>query len=323
MASEAAYGQPPQIDLEFHMMNPHDPKALAALRWFGYGRWEAPYWFVGMEPGGTDDHATYEAWEKLGGTELIDCCAHHLASKNTKWHGSDFPPMQPTWGRLIELVLGYEGKPADLKAVKAYQRRKWGSLEGDTASLVLSALHAPDLETDVARGLHREQRVATLEKRLKQHAPKFVVFYGKSYADFYASIAGTKLIPNGYAWQGKTLCALVQHPTAAISGRSKGWWSEKGREIHTYIEKGILPVSAQLPAIPRMSNNSSDIIRVLVNDNPKSGKSRDRFSCYRDRMTVAEYEEAVRRQLGNVEAKKCSPDLAWDIKHHFIRIERS
>jgi hypothetical protein len=30
-------------------------KALAAEQWFGYGRWAAPYWFVGMEPGGQDD----------------------------------------------------------------------------------------------------------------------------------------------------------------------------------------------------------------------------------------------------------------------------
>lgn len=40
-----------------------DPKVLAARNWFGYGRWDAPYWFLGMEPGGTDDHAPM----KLGG----------------------------------------------------------------------------------------------------------------------------------------------------------------------------------------------------------------------------------------------------------------
>jgi hypothetical protein len=44
-----------------------DTKALAARSWFGYGRGEAPYWFIGMEPGGSDDHASYEAWKQLGG----------------------------------------------------------------------------------------------------------------------------------------------------------------------------------------------------------------------------------------------------------------
>lgn len=303
-------------------MDTCDPKALAALRWFGYGQWEAPYWFVGMEPGGTDDHATYEAWKQLGGSELIDCRKHHLASSNTRWHGSDCPPMQPTWGHLIELVLGYEGEPADLDAVKTYQRSRWGSSDGDTASLVLSALHAPDLKADVPRRLHREQRVNTLRERLKQHAPTFVVFYGTSYSRDYERIADTNLIRNGYAWQGKTLCALVQHPTAR-PGRPRGWWSEKGREIRAYIEKGVLPASVQPPATPRIGHNSSDVIRILIHENPKRGKSRDRFGCYRDRMTVAEYEEAVRRRLGHVEAKKCLRDLAWDINRHFIRIERS
>lgn len=38
-----------------------DAKAAAAKSWFGYGRWNAKYWFIGMEPGGNDGHASYEA----------------------------------------------------------------------------------------------------------------------------------------------------------------------------------------------------------------------------------------------------------------------
>lgn len=41
----------------------------AARKWFGYGRWDAPYWFVGMEPGGTEDASSYESWKRLGGGE--------------------------------------------------------------------------------------------------------------------------------------------------------------------------------------------------------------------------------------------------------------
>lgn len=55
-----------------------DAKTLAAESWYGYGPWDAPYWFIGMEPGGDDTHASYEAWEALGGHELIDCREHHL-----------------------------------------------------------------------------------------------------------------------------------------------------------------------------------------------------------------------------------------------------
>jgi len=52
----------------------------AAQKWFGYGKWSAPFWFVGMEQGGMDDndHIGWEkAWQDLGGTELIDCREHH------------------------------------------------------------------------------------------------------------------------------------------------------------------------------------------------------------------------------------------------------
>ena len=41
-------------------------------------------------------------------------------------------------------------------------------------------------------------------------------------------------------------------------------------------------------------------------------------------MTVAEYEKAVRQQLGEIEAGKCKGDLKWDTdpERRFIRIER-
>jgi len=49
-----------------------DFKALAAEKWFGYGRWSAPYWFVGMEPGGADNPLVYSAWRDLGAPELLE-----------------------------------------------------------------------------------------------------------------------------------------------------------------------------------------------------------------------------------------------------------
>jgi hypothetical protein len=58
----------------------HDAKSIAARHWFGYGRWSAPYWFVGMEPGSDDDPASYESWLALAGPlreGLIDCKEHH------------------------------------------------------------------------------------------------------------------------------------------------------------------------------------------------------------------------------------------------------
>ncbi len=72
----------------------------------------------------------------------------------------------------------------------------------------------------------------------------------------------------------------------------------------------------------RASDNGTAVIRLLAPRNPKSGKSFVRFQCYRDGMTIAEYEEGVRANCGAVEAKKCRADLKWDSERRFIRIEK-
>ncbi len=56
------------------------------VTWYGYGRWEAPYWFIGPEPGHAKDETDNldercNAWSRLGGTELIDCLDHHREFK--------------------------------------------------------------------------------------------------------------------------------------------------------------------------------------------------------------------------------------------------
>ena len=66
----------------------------------------------------------------------------------------------------------------------------------------------------------------------------------------------------------------------------------------------------------------SGVIRLLRKDNPKSGKSAARYACYRDAMTVSEYEAKVQEQCGAVEAKKCKADIKWDTDHGFIRLSK-
>lgn len=65
----------------------------------------------------------------------------------------------------------------------------------------------------------------------------------------------------------------------------------------------------------------TEVIRLLRPSNPKIGKSRLRFDCYKDGMSVAEYKSTVRERLGLVEAGKCGGDLKYDTRHNFIRIE--
>jgi hypothetical protein len=113
---------------------------------------------------------------------------------------------------------------------------------------------------------------------------------------------------------GKLIEATVAvEPTISTSlGSARKWpW-----------RRSTASLAAQITASEPMA---SDTIRLLATDNPKRGKSRLRYDCYRDGMTVGEYKETVRKRLGDLEAKKCKGDLQWDSdpKRNFIRIERN
>jgi hypothetical protein len=91
------------------------PKALAAQGWFGYGRWDAPYWFVGTEPGGTNDHASYDASVRLGilagalAYERLRCMEGGKVSvASSILHdtgGEDDPGARQAFPRLVEVRL--------------------------------------------------------------------------------------------------------------------------------------------------------------------------------------------------------------------------
>ena len=211
-----------------------DARDAAARRWFGYGRWDAPYWFVGMEPGGTDDNTSYDVWRALGGTELIDCRKHHLCSGYTRWHCSDRPPTQSTWRRLIQALLAFKGEPTDMDAVSRYQRDCFGSEHGETAVIELSALNAPNIQADVERTVHRDARIEDLRKRIETYQPRFAIFYGTTYRHEYARVAGT-FGTDGTTQLKQTLCVLIPHPTAP-GGPAPAYWIALGQAIRGRLE---------------------------------------------------------------------------------------
>ena len=207
-----------------------DFKSLAAQRWYGYGRWSAPYWFVGMEPGGEEDPRVYSSWHEIGEPELLDLKQHSEACHDMKWVG-EHPPLQSTWKQLIRIVLGYEGKPADNDDVRAYQRDRLGRTDGQTLLAEISSVNAKSLGVTVPeREAHRAERIATIRRHLEVHQPEFAVFYGLSYRDDYAAIAGGSFDESGYQWNGSTLCSLVRHPAARPTMPAASW-IEKGRDI--------------------------------------------------------------------------------------------
>ena len=231
-----------------------DTKDRAARNWFGYGDWDAKYWFIGMEPGGDDDHASYESWERLGGESLIDCKAHHDDSnahnhfRATRWHENGIPPIQNTWGPLIRVLLSYESKPYSDADVAVYQRDHWGRNGDKTAVLELSALHARSLDVPVERTKFRDERIVEIKRRLEIHRPKFALFYGTSYRTYYARIAGA-FNREGYVWNGSTLCMLTLHPTPRFRRAAPlEYWVALGAWLRAAVAAGP---GDELPSCPQ------------------------------------------------------------------------
>lgn len=324
-----------------------DARREAARHWLGYGRWTAPYWFIGMEPGGEDNHASYESWLGLGGGGLIDCLAHHEDSNRragyavTQWHGRA-PNIQPTWGPQIHTMLAFSGRSTeDGGLVAAYQRDSWGRTRGETAVMHISAIHAANLDVPVDRMLFRAERLAEMGQRLREHRPKFVLFAGVTYRDEYQSIAGQALGRDDWSWVGDTLCVLAKHPASrprpsVTYWRALGAWMRSvvaagpgkplGSPIPTPSSSTIRP--SDTPGTPRPAVRTgigqvftagqlkamppSTSLRVVSTSNHKRGASRTRFEGYLTRRPTT-----IAQALA---AGLMIEDLVWDSARGFIVI---
>lgn len=206
-----------------------DQRAFAR-GWYGYGRWAAPYWFVGIEPGGNELAACVRMWRALGRRELVDIAAHH-EEHGTDWFGPAVTNTQPTWQKLIWLLMYYQGRYPDAGAVLQYQKTRLGRADGDTALLELSAIPAKNTAVARPRMLFREERVAVIRERLLQHRPEFVVFYSpdnardRRYVAAWNAIVGTPLTRDVPVMVGPTACVMTYHPNGAWS---KAYWESVG-----------------------------------------------------------------------------------------------
>lgn len=226
-----------------------DPKALAAARWFGYGRWDAPYWFIGKEPGGDDEPEQYASWQRLGGGELIDCRTHDIdcaGGATALWHGPEpGPNIQRTWRLLIAMTLAFEGAQSwDDRAGRRYQDERWGRSEGDTAIIELSAVAAKSVsQHEGLRLMHLPDRIATIRRRLAGSRPRFVVFYGLGtdpvhnvpYLEHWRAIAQYPLEVDEPVLLGQTVLVVERHPTA--HGTTTQHWIDLGHRVRAMLNE--------------------------------------------------------------------------------------
>jgi hypothetical protein len=206
---------------------------------YGYGRWDAPYWFIGPEQGKgndeLDDNAQRAlAWQRLGKGEVCDCLEFHSQISDLSWH-SRRPKLQRTWRPLILLLKAYLNEPSDIEDLRAYQRDRWGRVKlGETCVIELSGLAARSLRVDVDRESFRQERVEILRQRMLDSKPVFVVMYGVNERPSWEKIAGGPLVRDGVVKVGSTMIAFAPHPQD--HGRRNVDWTNLGEMLRK--EKG-------------------------------------------------------------------------------------
>lgn len=199
-----------------------------AEQWYGYGRWEAPFWFLGPEPGGPSPDGPLRAWDELGRGELLDCEEHHLAFGCNKWHREPVR-LQTTWGRLILLLKSYKQEDPALEARKLYQAQDWGTKNrstgrlSETCVIELCSVAAPAMGMGTYDdSAVRSRRIEHIRDRLQDHHPEFLVMYGLGWRREWEQIVGGEFDEKGIRRVGNTVAMITPHP-AAYGQKNEEW----------------------------------------------------------------------------------------------------
>jgi len=187
-----------------------DKDTLAmARRNYGYGRWDAPYWFIGPEQGMADHRGNnlalrVKVWHDLGRRELNDCRRFHCLIDEKQWHCKEPVSLQGTWRPLMLLMMSFLGRPVDNDSLpnrhlrknyhlRDYQRDRWGTVDekvGETCVIELSGLAAPNLQENPDPGIYLLERIKVIARNMRDHKPELAVMYGRVQTDSWNAIAG-------------------------------------------------------------------------------------------------------------------------------------
>lgn len=235
-----------------------DTELLSAFMtgFHGYGNLQGDYWFIGMEEGGGSTFAEVErrllCWDQRGRMFVEDLADFHEAFGEQRWFS--WRQLQPTWSKLIRLLLRATGEPHDDENVRSYQVDKLGRTAGATCLLELMPLPSQSVEhwqygawSDLPSLRSRETywkalmgpRAARLKDLLVKYHPRIVVFYGREYENLWAAVCppDTRFqrfqIADNQSWKiaqlDRSIYVLCSHPTAR--GLSNNYFIAIGRKI--------------------------------------------------------------------------------------------
>lgn len=218
---------------------------------YGYGNYNGQFWFIGMEEGGgnsfSEINKRLNAWRRRGRNALEDIAQYHAEIGLSDWF-NDKPKFQPTWNKLIKIVLSSNSQLPTTEQVDKYQKTLLGRPNGDTCLVELLPLPSPSIglwlyaqHSQLPYLTNRKtymkwclpSRIKHLRDQITQYKPKAVVFYGLGYKEHWQKIAGINLsqgsdkIYTGH--NGTTFFVMTKHPAAY--GVTNEYFYQVGRLI--------------------------------------------------------------------------------------------
>ncbi len=222
-----------------------------ARRCFGYGRWDAPFCFIGPEQGMNndpkEDDFRLQVWWENGRNELDDAVEYHQrldslplrspklnkkGKRKDDWFGEK-PNVQSTWARLIHFLYGFS--PEHKMGHREFQRRFWGRSNGEVCLIELCGL-ASHKQSD---GKLAETHLASRLKRIKSMlgSQRFVLLYGSTQTCDTAwqfmtkdaiSLDGDRIKRLGHTLYVRS----TEHPTGNHQSYDK--WFRFGEQVRRY-----------------------------------------------------------------------------------------
>jgi hypothetical protein len=227
-------------------------------QFFGYGRWDSPVWFVGLEEAGLGNPSELNsrllAWDQRGRSELEDAPSFYPLCGQHQWHGPN-ARVQPTWRRLLRILFLARGQSVSQDAVLKFQKHIFGAFSGPVCLTEMLPLPAPshrswpyeNHEPLPAWMRNRELftqtvfpgRAATLREKISLHSPRAVIFYFWKHRSFAEAVAGGEFRPvipekllglerNGTAY------LIIGHPAGKYPD---DYFDELGQHFHEHYRE--------------------------------------------------------------------------------------
>lgn len=242
---------------------------LSRLEHFwGFGQYDAEYWFIGMEEGGGDELQEVSkrllVWEQNGSPELIDNYEYHLGISEYGYENffEGKIRLQNTWAKLIRAFLNIENPDKDytVSDIKEFQAHCWGRGDSNNCLLDIFPLPSPSASKwnydkwcglpilrsrDMYKTALRDKRINKIKERIATYNPKVVIFYafGDDYLRIWEQVSEIEFTPENrhkvfkdksvyLSKREETIYVVTYQPSAVWNNQ---YWDNVGKFIHAQL----------------------------------------------------------------------------------------